>query len=254
MNKLLNAFIHMNALDEQSTKKTMLHRLHPLVKMIGCLLFIIFVLSTFRLLELLIHLILIFIVASFAHISYSQLMKRGLIGVPLSLCLGISFILFHHRMIVYYGFVINEGIILCLLVMFKTFLCLCGVYIFIATTSFQAMVSELIYIKIPSLFVLQLIMTYRYIFVLLKEAQTMSKAYLLRNSRSHAIAFLDMGSFVGHLLVQSMNESQHIYECMKCRGFDIQKTYTNHQAFEIENVFLIMMMIGMMVLIKVVCI
>ena len=34
-----------------------------------------------------------------AHISYQKLIKRGLIGLPLSICLGISFLIFNQNMI-----------------------------------------------------------------------------------------------------------------------------------------------------------
>lgn len=252
MNKLLTAFLNMDNLGDIAKDDTMIHQLHPLVKLIGSLLTIIFILSTYSLFELLIYAIVILIIAYFSHISYSKLIKRGLIGLPLSLCLGISFIIFNHQPILYYGVMISEGLISCLLVFIKTFLCLCIAYLLISTTSFDALASELVHLKIPSFFVLQLTMTYRYIFVFLKEAQIMSKSYLLRNPKSRAIDFKDMGSFVGHLLICSMNKSQHIYDCMKCRGFDVKKIYTNYRPFELDNVFLLMMMVGIMILIKVV--
>lgn len=253
MNKLLNALMNMSDLDDVAMGDSFIHQLHPIVKLIWSLLMIISILSTYQIKELFIDMFVIFSIAVVAHISYQKLIKRGLIGLPLSICLGISFLIFNQNMIEYYGMVISEGIVLCFLVLLKTFLCLCVAYILISTTSFDSLASELVYLKMPSLFVLQLTMTYRYIFVFLKEAQTMSKAYILRSPQSKAIELKDMGSFIGHLLICSMNKSQNIYNCMKCRGFDIKKTYTNHQTFEIENVFLLMMIVAIMIIIKVVC-
>lgn len=253
MNKLLNAFLNMDDLDDFSNGDTFLHHLHPLLKIYYSFLIIIFVLSTYHLIELFIYMLIIFLCAKWASISLSKLIKRGLIGLPLSLCLGLSFLIFHQRSILLYGIVVNEGVLLCFIVFIKTFLCLCIAYLLIATTPFQSLASELIYLKVPSIFVLQLTMTYRYIFVFLREAQTMSQAYLLRNPQARAIHFKDMGSFVGHLLINSMNDSQFIYNCMKCRGFDVSKIYTQHRPFERENFFLMMMILGAMLFIKVVC-
>lgn len=252
MNKLLNAFLNMNDLDDKAMHETLIHQLHPLLKLISSLIMIVCILSSYHILELMIDFLFIILIAYMARISFFKLMKRGLIGLPLSFCLGISFLIFNQQTIVYHGFLIKEGYILCILVFMKTFLCLTVTYLLIATTSFDALVSELIYLKIPSLFVLQLTMTYRYIFTFLKEAKTMSQAYLLRSPQSKAIELKDMGSFIGHLLIRSMNESLHVYDCMKCRGFDVYKIYTHHQPFELENIFLLMIVFGVMLLIKVV--
>lgn len=254
MNKLLNAFINMNDLDDFAMGDTVIHCFHPLLKLILTLLMIIFILSTYRLVELIVDMMMIFIVAYIAHIPFFKLIKRGLIGLPLSLCLGLSFLIFNRQYIYYYGFIVLEGVVLCTLVFMKTFLCLILAYIFISTTSFDSLMSELSYLKIPSFFLLQMMMTYRYIFVLFNEAQMMSKAYLLRNTHSKGIELKDMGSFIGHLLVNSMNKSQHIYDCMKCRGFDIQKTYKNHTIIEIDNIFLFMIILGIIIIIKAVSI
>lgn len=252
MNKLLNAFLNMNDLDDFAMGNSWLHCLHPLLKLLCSFVWIVFVLTTYHIIELGLYFIMILIISKSINLSFQKLMKRGLIGLPLSLCLGLSYILFNHRMIILFHFVISQGLYLCVIVFIKTFICLSIAYLLIVTTSFDALASELIYIKIPAIFVLQLTMTYRYIFVFLKEAQTLTKAYLLRSPYSRAIELKDMGSFIGHLLVGSMNQSLHIYDCMKCRGFDVKKTYTRHTSFELENIFLFMMMLSFIVFIRMV--
>lgn len=253
MNKLFNAFLNMNDLDDFSMGDTYIHRLHPMIKMITALLMIVFVLSTYQISELCIYLLIVFAIGHLAHLSNQKLMKRGLLGLPLSLCLSISFLLFYHQKVNLYGVMVDEGMILSLIILLKTFLCLIIGYLLIATTSFHDLASELVYLKVPSIFILVLIMTYRYIFTFLLEAQTMSKAYILRNPYTKAIEWKDIGSFIGHLLICSMNQSQYIYHAMKCRGFHIQTTYTHHQSYESEHIFLLLMVSSMLFIIKVVC-
>lgn len=39
---------------------------------------------------------------------------------------------------------------------------------------------------------------------------------------------------------------------MKCRGFDVKQAYLNYVDFEIENYFLLMMAVGVLMMVKVV--
>jgi len=56
-------------------------------------------------------------------------------------------------------------------------------------------------LKIPKLFVLQLMLTYRYISVLLEEAERMLRAYMLRSplQNENGIHIKDWGALQGNL-------------------------------------------------------
>ncbi len=252
MNKILNAFIHMSDLDDIGTGDSSIHRLHPLLKIICCFILIICIITSYHLLELLMYFVLCMFIVHLSHLSYKKVLKRGLLGLPFSFCLGISFLLFHHHQISFYGFMINEGVLLFIFVLLKTNLCLMMTYLLISTTSFDVITSELIHIKIPAPLVLSITMTYRYIFTFLIEAKNMSIAYSLRNPNSQGIDIKNMGSFIGHLLIKSMNESSRIYDAMKCRGYDITKSYRKCEDFEVENIFLLMMIISFLIIVKVI--
>lgn len=252
MNNLLTALLNVSQVDEQAGQNTFIHQLHPLIKMIFTFVMLIFIIETKNLFKLLIYFISIFVLAKMSQISVKKIIKRGLLILPLCICLGASYLLLNQKIINFLGFYIQEGIVLCLFLTLKMFLCLSYTYLLIATTSFDEIACELVFLKVPSLFVLQLIMTYRYIYLLLEEASLMSRAYLLRSPHDKAIQMKDMGSFVGHLLINSMKQSQNVYNCMKCRGFDIETTYQHHQKITADNFFILMIMIGILLLIKVV--
>lgn len=253
MNKLFQAILTMSQVDENAHHESWLHQLHPFVKIIMTFLMLICILSSKSIIELLIDLFIVFFITMSSHISIKKLCQRGFLGLPLCLCLGLSYLLINRTVINFYGFKVIEGIVLCILLFLKTFLCLGFAYLLITSTSFDDMACELVYMKIPSIFVLQLVMTYRYIYLLLEEASFMARAYLLRSVDDHAIKMKDMGSFVGHLLINSMKQSQAVYHCMECRGFDIETTYLHHQKIESDNIFLMMMGVGILIIIKVVC-
>lgn len=254
MDKLTKAFLQMRDLDDLAMKDSLIHNLNPLLKMISSLLFIICVLSTtyYDILELLVYFIIILIISYFSKMKFRSIFKRSLIGIPISLCLGISNLILLNEQVVIYSINIRLGLLSCLVILIKTILCLSIIFILISTTKFDTIASELVHVKVPPIFVLQLTITYRYIFVLLDEARIMSRAYLLRNPDKSAIQFKDMGSFIGNLLVRSFKQSSDVYNCMKCRGFDVNITYFNYQIFGSENYFLLMMIFSSLIIIKVV--
>lgn len=254
MNKLQVALLKFGYIERLADRSSPVHRLNPLLKIILTLIYIIFVISTnyYDILELLLYLITILIVVYVSEIPIFELFKRSLIGLPISLCIGISNLFFSTTVINYYGIIITTGVLSLISIVFKNILCLMAVFLLMATTKFDRITCELVHLKIPSIFVLQLVIIYRYIFLLVEEALTMIQAYQLKSPYVKGIAFKDMGSFVGSLLVRSFERSNEVYAAMKCRGFDVRQSYLDYVSFEVDNYFLLMMAIGFLVMIKVV--
>lgn len=253
MNKLKGSLLKFGYIEKLANGDSLTHRLNPLLKIILALMYIIFVISTSCLdfFELPLYSIIIGIMISLSKVSFMDLFKRSLIGLPISLCIGFSNLLFSTTIINFYGVNISTGVLLFITIIIKNILCLMAVFLLMATTKFDSITCELVHLKIPSIFVLQLVMIYRYIFVLVEEALTMIQAYQLKNPQSKGIAFKDMGSFVGSLLVRSFERSNEVYNAMKCRGFDVKQAL-NYVDFEIENYFLLMMAVGVLMMVKVV--
>lgn len=255
MNSFKTSLLKFGYIEQLASNGTSsIHRLNPLLKIILTLIYIIFVITVnyLDILELLVYLILIIIMIVLSKISFSILLKRSLIGLPISLCIGISNLFFVSDVVNVGGMMVSVGIFSLITIVLKNILCLLAVFLLMATTTFDSIACELVHLKVPSIFVLQLVMIYRYIFLLVEESLTMIQAYQLKNPTVNKIDFKDMGSFLGTLLVRSFKRSNEIYNAMKCRGFDIRSYYLNYEFFKSENYFLIMMVLGMMILIKVV--
>ena len=242
MNKLKGSLLKFGYIEKLANGDSLIHRLNPLLKIILALMYIIFVISTSCLdfFELPLYSIIIGIMISLSKVSFMDLFKRSLIGLPISLCIGFSNLLFSTTIINFYGVNISTGVLLFITIIIKNILCLMAVFLLMATTKFDSITCELVHLKIPS------------IFVLVEEALTMIQAYQLKNPQSKGIAFKDMGSFVGSLLVRSFERSNEVYNAMKCRGFDVKQAYLNYVDFEIENYFLLMMAVGVLMMVKVV--
>lgn len=70
--------------------------------------------------------------------------------------------------------------------------------------------------------VVVLLLTYRYLILLLQEGSRMSAAYALRAPYSKGIAFNAWGTLVGQLLLRSIDRAQTVYESMHCVALTVR--------------------------------
>jgi cobalt/nickel transport system permease protein len=74
-------------------------------------------------------------------------------------------------------------------------------------------------LKIPRLLILQILLTYRYISVLLEEVMLLLRAYALRAPRQKGIQYRAWGSLAGQLFLRTYERAGRVYEAMSLRGF-----------------------------------
>jgi cobalt/nickel transport system permease protein len=160
------------------------------------------------------------ILMSLSGTPYKPLLVRLLAALPFSLMGGISNLLLIRDPAFSVGtFTITLGMVSFGSIMLKTLLTVFAVLLLIATTSFVEIGYQLTVMGLPKLLSLQLVMTYRYISVLLGEAGSMYTAYILRAPNQKGIKMKDMGSFLGQLILRSFDRAERVYQAMKCRGF-----------------------------------
>ncbi len=99
-------------------------------------------------------------------------------------------------------------------------LTLSAALILIATTGFDQVCRGLSRLYAPKAFVLQLLLLYRYIFVLAGEAARMVRAFRLRNLSDERPAMRTYAALLGSLLVRALDRAQRIHMAMLSRGFD----------------------------------
>jgi cobalt/nickel transport system permease protein len=105
----------------------------------------------------------------------------------------------------------------------------------------------LIGFHLPSLIVIQIMMTYRYMSVLLEETSVMYHAYLLRSPKEKGIKINDMGSFLGQLLLRSFDRAERIYQAMKCRGFEGSISFSRKEKLR-GNSWVVILVVGILLL------
>ena len=92
-------------------------------------------------------------------------------------------------------------------------------YVLIATTTVEQICYALRKIHMPQILVTVLLLIYRYLVLMLKEADRITQAYTLRAPGEKGIKKSAWGSLAGQMLLRSMDRAQRVYESMTLRGF-----------------------------------
>ena len=93
------------------------------------------------------------------------------------------------------------------------------IIVLVASTGFNTLCAALLKLGLPKVLVVQLLLLYRYIFLLGEEAQRIRNAYALRSLSDKGIELKVVGSMLGQLLLRVVGRGQRIHQAMLCRGF-----------------------------------
>jgi len=231
MANLYKASASMDHLERLSFQKSMIHNIHPMSKLISTLVYIVAVISfSYKNLTGLVPFIFYpVILISLSGIPSKPLFQRLIIALPFSFMAGISNIIFMRNIAFYMGtFAVTDGMVAFFAIILKTFLTVFAALILIATAPFTEITRQLNILRVPKILCLLIVMTYRYLSVLITEAFIMRTAYVLRSpdkkqlkkSKKDGIQLKDAGIFLGQLVLRSFDRAERVYNSMKCRGFD----------------------------------
>lgn len=143
---------------------------------------------------------------------------------------------------------ISGGLVSMLTLMLKGLLCLMASFLLIATTSMDQICLALRSIRFPNVMTSLIMLTYRYIHLLIYEVHIMSEAYALRAPGQKGIAFSAWGSFLGNLLLRSMDRAEQIFFSMELRGFDGEFHYVSCEKMRRAD-YCIIASLGLLVLV-----
>ncbi|AUS95655.1 cobalt ECF transporter T component CbiQ [Clostridium thermosuccinogenes] len=222
MPKVTQSLYEMRFLEELSEGNTAIHRIHPAAKLLVTLLFLTAVVSFGKyeiagLLPLALYPALIF---SLGEIPVKPLLKRCLLAAPFAVGIGILNPVFDSTPMEFAGISIAGGWITFASILIKSGLTVVAALLLIATTGMTKTGLALRMIKVPRLMVLQLLLTYRYISVLMEEVARILRAYSMRAPEQKGIDRSIWGSLLGQLMLRSFDRAERVYQAMHLRGFD----------------------------------
>lgn len=221
MANIMNSLYNMRLLDDLALQETVIHRLHPLAKLLTTVSYLTVVVSFGKyeiagLLPLLLYPVIAF---TLAELPVKPILLRILLVSPFIIGIGILNPFFDEQVYLLGGWEISRGWITFLSILLKSGLTVTAALLLIATTGMDRLAGALRMLKIPRIFVLQLLLTYRYISVLMEEVARTLRAYSLRAPEQKGIQRSAWGSLAGQLILRTFDRAQRIYEAMCLRGF-----------------------------------
>lgn len=234
MNQMTQAMMEFRQMDELSAMDSIVHRQHPLTKLLVTAAYI-FTTASFPKYDLtgLIPMALYpAILFSLSGISVRTCFYKLRFILPLVCAVGIWNPLLDRTAVLTAGtWNITGGMVSLVTMMLKGVFALMASFLMIATTNIEKICYALRMLHVPELLVTQILITYRYVSLLLYEAGTMVNAYSLRAPGQKGLHFSVWGSFVGQLLLRSMDRAQELYQSMQMRGFQGAFYYADVEPF-----------------------
>ena len=114
---------------------------------------------------------------------------------------------------------VSGGVVSMLTLVMKGVFCLLASFLLMATTTIEEICRALRQLHLPKTITSLLLLTFRYIGVLLSEVSVMQEAYSLRAPGQKGVHISAWGSFLGQLLLRSMDRAEALYESMELRGY-----------------------------------
>lgn len=264
MRKNTDTIAEIRHLDDLSQLESPIHRIHPVSKMLATFVFLVAVVSFGKneievLLPFFFYPVVLF---TLSELPVKPVLKRLLWISPFLIGVGILNPFFERQTVMIGEFALSAGWLTFFSILVKSSLTVTVSILLIATTGMDALGYALRVLRVPKIFVLQLMLTYRYITVLLEEVSRMTTAYSLRAPGQKGVAFHAWGSFAGQLLLRTFDRAQRIYRAMSLRGFDGNFTPPHRNVphakdvayaagwsafFVIARIFNIPMAIGMLI-------
>ena len=222
MEKLDSAQLELQEMDALAALNSPVHRLNPLCKLLVTVFYIAVVVSfpKYSLSALVVMVLSPVLLFQAAGIPMGLCFHKLRIVLPLVCAVGLVNPFLDHTPLMRLGsVVITGGMVSMVTLMLKGVFSLMASFLLIATTSIDTLCAALRMLHVPDILVTLLLLTYRYIGVMLEEVAIMSEAYSLRAPGQKGIHISAWGSFLGQLLLRSMDRAEALYHSMLLRGF-----------------------------------
>ena len=222
MDQLSHAQAELREMDALAAGDSPIHRLHPLCKLVLTVTYIVTVVSfpKYDLSGLTVMVLFPVLLFQTAGISLGLCFYRLRIVLPLVCAVGLANPFLDRTPLLQLGAVtLTGGVISMVTLMLKGVFSLTASFLLVATTPMDSLCAALRKLHVPGLITTLLLLTYRYIGVMLEEVSVMTDAYALRAPGQKGIHISAWGSFLGQLLLRSMDRAEELYRSMLLRGF-----------------------------------
>ena len=227
MGKINSAITEIYRIDNLAARDQWVNRLHPLAKLISTIAYIAILVSfpkydVIGTISMGVYPLLMF---QLADLSFLDCIGRLKAVLPLVIMVGIFNPFFDTTPVMIGSMVIRAGVLSMITLILKGFFALLAAYLLIATTNIEKICFAMRLLHVPKILVTEILLIYRYISLLLGEAERITQAYALRAPGQKGVHFRVWGSLAGQLLLRSMDRAENVYDSMLIRGFQGEFSY-----------------------------
>jgi cobalt/nickel transport system permease protein len=236
--------------DTLARQHTSLHRLDPRAKLLTTVAFIGVVVSfdKYAVSALLPFLVFPAFVSAVGGVPFRYIATKMIVVSPFAVLLGIfNPLLDTSPMMQLGGISISAGWISFTSILILFFLTVSASLALVAVTGFQPLLAAADRLGAPRVLVVQLMLFFRYLFVLGKEALRMLRSRSLRSRDVRSKSLRSFGSLVGQLLLRTLNRAERIYLAMRTRGFDGEILLLTPIAFKARDALFFVIWSGLFV-------
>jgi cobalt/nickel transport system permease protein len=168
---------------------------------------------------------MVVIIATASHVPFKYLLTRALVVVPFILVVAV-FVPFMHTAgptVAHWGWltVSRNGLIILWNVAVKSLISVSCLILLTSTTPFTELMRGFERLHVPAFFTTVTSFMYRYIFIIVDEAERMKRARDSRNYKGRWIWHVKViGYMIASLFLRSQERAERVYNAMCARGFD----------------------------------
>ena len=252
--------MHHSFLDKYSELESPVHRIHPLVKLCGYGVILLFTLtaSIYRPLEFVIAGVLILGVVSISRIPIIYVIRKTLLLSPLMITLLILLPFIRGERILWginFIFPISitaEGVYLSGTIAVKSVLVFWSSVLLVSTTRFPDLLYALRMVRVPQTMITVLAFMYRYVFLLIDETERMETAHRARLVKRQGLPLLmkSVVYLVRAIFIRSFERSTRVYQAMCARGFRGEVCLLQTPSIHTADIVFLFVFTGLIVVIK----
>ena len=232
MNKMDVSLRELREMDELAARRSPVHSLCPLAKLLTTVIYIAVTVSfgKYDLSGLTVMVLFPVLLFQISGIPVGTCFRKLRLAMPLVMAVGLFNPIFDRvPLFTLSGVTVSRGTVSMLTLMAKGVFCLMASFLLMATTPIDSLCAALRQLRVPGMLVTLLLLTYRYAGVMTEELSVMTDAYHLRAPGQKGIHYSAWGSFLGQLLLRSMDRAQELYNSMQLRGFRGEFPYARTQ-------------------------
>ncbi len=230
MNRLQRLLVQLSALERAAPNRS---TIDPRARIVVTLIYLATMLSVpiARLTELLLYALFPIVCAADVRIEYRPILRQSLIVVPFAALIGV-FNIFYHReeAMVVGGVMITRGWLEFCSIIVRALLSVQALLVLVRTEGFNSICNALQRLGVPAPLTTQLAMTYRYMFVLVEQLLSLTRARAARSFGRRAMPVGEWGTIVGQLTLRTFDRAERISMAMAARGFEGQLPDYSHAA------------------------